>query len=61
MTSKFFVVDTVHWYTHCSGDFKQKISETLYIKELRPELNIQKDSYSLQLLNKNLIFVLTIL
>ena len=29
-----------------SSDFKRKISEALYIKELRPELSIQKDSYS---------------
>ena len=34
-----------------SSDFKRIISESLYIKELKPELNIQKDSYSLKLLN----------
>ena len=44
-----------------SSDFKRKISEALYSKELRPELNIQKDSYSLNLFNSSFIFVLTIL
>ena len=44
-----------------SSDFKRKISEALYIKELRPELNIQKDSYSLNLFNSSLTCVLTIL
>ena len=30
-----------------SSDFKRKISEALHIKELRPDLNIQKGLYSL--------------
>ena len=34
-----------------SCDFKRKISESLYIKHLRPELNVQKDSYILKRFN----------
>ena len=37
--------------TGYSSDFKRKMSEALHIKELKPELNIQKDSYSLKLFN----------
>ena len=33
------------------SDFTRKISEALYIKELKPNLNIQKDSYKLSLFN----------
>ena len=30
-------------------DFKRKISESLYIKKHKPEINIQKDAYILKL------------
>ena len=32
-------------------DFKRKICESLHIKKLKPDLNIQKDSYKLSLFN----------
>ena len=32
-------------------NFKRKISESLYIKELKPDLNVQKDAYKLKLFN----------
>ena len=32
-------------------DFTRKISESLYIKKLKPDLNVQKDSYKLSLFN----------
>ena len=34
-----------------ASDFKRKISESLFIKQLSPDLNIQKDSYKLSLFN----------
>ena len=34
-----------------ASNFKRKISESLFIKELRPDLNKQKDSYRLKLFN----------
>ena len=34
-----------------TSDFKRKISESLFIKELKPDLNTQKDSYKLKLFN----------
>ena len=34
-----------------SSDFKRKISESLYIKQYKPEINIQKDAYKLKLFN----------
>ena len=34
-----------------SSNFKRKISESLLIKEHKPELNVQKDSYILKLFN----------
>lgn len=34
-----------------TNNFKRKISESLFIKELRPDLNKQKDSYKLKLFN----------
>ena len=33
------------------SDFRRKISEALHIKELKPDLNIQKDAYRLKLYN----------
>ena len=33
------------------SDFTRKISESLHIKELKPDLNVQKDSYKLKLFN----------
>ena len=33
------------------SDFTRKISESLYIKTLKPDLNVQKDSYKLSLFN----------
>ena len=32
-------------------NFKRKISEALFIKELKPDLNVQKDAYTLKLFN----------
>ena len=34
------------------SDFTRKISESLFIKKLKPDLNIQKDSYKLLLFNQ---------
>ena len=34
-----------------TSTFKRKISESLYIKELKPDLNKQKDAYRLKLFN----------
>ena len=34
-----------------SSDFKRKISESLFVKELKPDLNIQKTSFKLSLFN----------
>ena len=33
------------------SDFKRKISESLFIKELKPDLNKQKDAFKLKLFN----------
>ena len=33
------------------SDFTRKISESLYVKELKPDLNVQKDAYKLSLFN----------
>ena len=33
------------------SDFTRKISEALFIKELKPDLNVQKESYKLSLFN----------
>ena len=33
------------------SDFKRRISESLFIKKLKPDLNVQKDSYKLSLFN----------
>ena len=33
------------------SDFSRKISESLFIKKLKPDLNVQKDSYKLSLFN----------
>ena len=33
------------------SNFARKISESLYIKKLKPDLNVQKDSYKLSLFN----------
>ena len=33
------------------SDFRRKISEALHIKELKPDLNVQKDAYRLKLYN----------
>ena len=33
------------------SDFTRKISESLFIKELKPDLNVQKESYKLSLFN----------
>ena len=33
------------------SNFRWKISESLYIKQLKPTLNVQKDSYKLALFN----------
>ena len=33
------------------SDFKRRISESLHIKKLKPDLNIQKDAYKLSLFN----------
>ena len=33
------------------SDFKRRISESLYIKELKPKLNKQKDAFKLKLYN----------
>ena len=32
-------------------NFRRKISEALYIKELKPDLNVQKEAYKLKLFN----------
>ena len=32
-------------------NFRRKISEALYIKELEPDLNVQKEAYKLKLFN----------
>ena len=32
-------------------DFKRKISESIHVKKLKPDLNVQKDSYKLSLFN----------
>ena len=34
-----------------NSNFKRKISESLFIKEYKPDLNVQKDSYRLKLYN----------
>ena len=34
-----------------SSDFKRKISESLFINELKPDLNVQKTSFKLSLFN----------
>ena len=31
------------------SNFKRRISESLFIKELKPDLNVQKDAYKLSL------------
>ena len=31
------------------SNFKRKISEALFIKEKKPDLNVQKDAYTLKL------------
>ena len=33
------------------SNFRRKISESLFIKRLKPDLNVQKDSYKLSLFN----------
>ena len=33
------------------SDFRKKISEALHIKELKPDLNVQKDAYRLKVFN----------
>ena len=33
------------------NDFNRKISESLFIRELKPDLNVQKDAYKLKLFN----------
>ena len=33
------------------SNFARKISESFYIKKLKPDLNVQKDSYKLSLFN----------
>ena len=37
--------------TSYSNSFKRKISESLFVKELKPDLNVQKTSYKLLLYN----------
>ena len=32
-------------------NFRRKISEVLFIKELKPDLNVQKDAFKLKLFN----------
>ena len=38
-----------------SSDFKRKISESLFISELKPDLNVQKTAFTLSLFLKRLI------
>ena len=35
----------------CKSDFKRRISESLFIKQLKPDLNKQKDAFKLKLYN----------
>ena len=37
--------------TSYRSNFKRKISEALHIKEMKPDLNVQKDAFKLKLFN----------
>ena len=48
---RVFLRDVKVLETGYRTNFKRKISEALYIKELKPDLNVQKEAYKLKRFN----------